>query len=248
MADVGQACLGVGTLGLMTTTLVTGANKGIGRETARRLVELGHTVYIGARSAERGAAAALQIGARFVPLDVTDDASVTAAVEAIRARESHLDVVVNNAGIPDNTVDVDDISGAAALRVLDTNVAGVVRVTQAALPLLRASDNPVVVNVSSGLGSFWANTQPDRSESKAPLVVYAASKAAVTMLTLKYAQALPGFKVNAACPGLTATDFAVGFPGAQPVQDAVGVVVRLATLGADGPTGTVEENTGPLPW
>ncbi|WP_336031679.1 SDR family NAD(P)-dependent oxidoreductase [Geodermatophilus sp. FMUSA9-8] len=232
----------------MTTTLITGANKGIGYETARRLVGAGHDVWVGARDAERGRAAADRIGARAVQLDVTDDTSVSAALEAIADQAGRLDVLVNNAGIPDNTVGVEGISGATALAVLNTNVAGVVRVTQAALPLLRSSDRGSIVNVSSGLGSFGANTDPARPESQTPLIVYAASKAAVAMLTLKYAQALPGLRVNAACPGLTATDFAAGFPGAQPVEDAVGVIVDLACAGLDGRTGTVLEAEGPLAW
>ena len=228
--------------------MITGANKGIGRETARRLVDQGHTVYIGARSPKRGHATASEIGARFVQLDVTDDASVAAAMGTIDTDEGRLDVLVNNAGIPDNQTGVDGVDGPATLQVLDTNVAGVVRVTQAALPLMERSNQPVVVNVSSGLGSFWANTHPERPESETPLIVYAASKAAVTMLTLKYAQALSAFKINAACPGLTDTDFTAGFDGGQPVEEAVGVIVRMATLGPDGPSGTVEENTGTLQW
>ncbi len=179
---------------------------------------------------------------------MVDDSSVAAAVEAIRVREGRLDVLVDNAGVPENHLGVDGVTGSAALTVLDTNVVGVVRVTQAALPLLRASADPVVVNVSSGLGSFWANTDPGRPESGTSLIVYAASKAAVTMLTVEYAQALPGFRVDAAVPGSTTTEFTAGFDGGQPVEEAVGVIVRLATLGPDGPTGTVEENTGPLAW
>ena len=199
----------------MTVTLITGANKGIGRETARRLVEVGHTVYVGARSPQRGRAAALEAGGEYVQLDVADDASVAAAIDVIRARESRLDVLVNNAGIADNTIDVEAISGAAVLAVFDTNVVGIVRVTQAALPLLRASAHPAIVNVTSGLGSCWANSEPGRQESETPLVVYAASKAAVSMLTLKYAQALPELKVNAAAPGYTATDFTADLGGAS---------------------------------
>ncbi|GAA5143727.1 SDR family NAD(P)-dependent oxidoreductase [Nocardioides marinquilinus] len=232
----------------MTTTLVTGANKGIGREVTRRLIAAGHDVYLGARDLNRGRQAAQELGATFVRLDVTDDASVRAALSTIRAQRGQLDVLVNNAGVPDNTADVADISGDVARDVMDVNVAGVVRVTQAALGLLRDSTNPVVVNVSSGLGSFAANTDPARPESSTPLVVYAASKAALAMLTLKYSQAVPEVKFNLACPGLTATDFAAGFPGAQPVEDAVGVIVRLASIGRDGPSGTVEENDGPLGW
>ena len=127
----------------MTVTLVTGANKGLGYETARRLIELGHTVYIGARSVERGEVAATELGAHFVPLDVTDDSSVEAALGVIATREGHLDVLVNNAGIST----VADVSGPEALKVFDTNAIGLIRVTQAALPLLEKSDNPVVVRL-----------------------------------------------------------------------------------------------------
>ena len=148
----------------MTVTLITGANKGLGYETARRLTKLGHTVYIGARSAERGQAAAAELGARFVQLDVTDDASAEAAMCVIGERDGRLDVLVNNAGIWDGRIGVDGLTGATALKEFDTNVIGVVSVTQAALPLLRKSQNPVVVNVSSGLGSFWAVTSPQRNE------------------------------------------------------------------------------------
>jgi NAD(P)-dependent dehydrogenase (short-subunit alcohol dehydrogenase family) len=106
----------------------------------------------------------------------------------------------------------------------------------------------VVVNISSGLGSFYATTSPDRHEGDAPFIVYGASKAAISMLTVQYAKALPDFKVNAAEPGFADTDFTAGFDGGAPPQDAVKVVVRLATLGPDGPTGTFQENAGPLPW
>ncbi|GAA1922124.1 SDR family NAD(P)-dependent oxidoreductase [Nocardioides lentus] len=234
----------------MTITLVTGANKGIGLETARRLLSEGHHVWVGSRDPDRGAAAVERLGegARSVRLDVTDDRSVSAAVETIRLRDGRLDVLVNNAGIADNTLGAHDVDPERARQLFDANVVGVVRTTQAALPLLSASSNPVVVNVSSGLGSFAATADPGRPESQTPLITYAASKAAVNMLTVKYAASLPAFRVNAACPGLTATDFAAGFPGAQPVEEAVGVIVRLATLGPDGPTGTIHENDGPGAW
>jgi NAD(P)-dependent dehydrogenase (short-subunit alcohol dehydrogenase family) len=231
-----------------TVTLVTGANKGIGRETARRLIKEGHTVYIGARSVERGQAAAAELGARFVRLDVTDDASVRAAMRLVEEREGRLDVLVNNAGIADHTLGADGVTAQSAHAVFETNVVGVVRVTQAALPLLRASDNPVVVNVSSALGSFWAVTNPERRQSHYAFIVYGASKAAVSMLTVQYAKALPGFKVNAVEPGFTATDFTADFPGGRPVEESAEVVVRMATLGKDGPTGTFQEDGGELPW
>jgi NAD(P)-dependent dehydrogenase (short-subunit alcohol dehydrogenase family) len=230
----------------MTTTLITGANKGLGRETARQLIEKGHTVYVGARSVERGEAAAAKLGARFVRLDVTDDASVEAALRVIEEREGRLDVLVNNAGI--GSVGIDGLTGESVLAMFNTNAVGVVRVTQAALPLLRKSDNPVVVNISSALGSFWAVTNPERHESHSPFVVYGATKAAVSMLTVQYAKAVPEIKFNAVEPGFTATDFTAGFPGGRPVKESAEVIVRLATLGKDGPTGTFQEKTGELAW
>jgi NAD(P)-dependent dehydrogenase (short-subunit alcohol dehydrogenase family) len=231
----------------MTVTLITGANKGLGYETARRLTEQGHTVYVGARSTERGEAAAAALGARFVQLDVTDDASVAAAMHVIRERDGRLDVLVNNAGIWDGRIGVDGLTGASALTEFDTNVIGVVRVTQAALSLLRESANPVVVNISSGLGSFWAVNNPGRNEFHYPTIVYSATKAAVSMLTVEYAKALPEIKFNAAEPGLTATDLTGGH-GGQSVADGVEVIVRLATIDEDGPTGTFQESNGELPW
>ena len=133
----------------MTVTLITGANKGLGYETARRLLARGHTVYVGARKAELGEAAASELGGQFVQLDVTDDASVEAALGIIDEREGRLDVLVNNAGISATG----DVTGPVALQVFDTNAVGIIRVTEAALPLLRNSGNPVVVNVEHQTGS-----------------------------------------------------------------------------------------------
>ncbi|MFZ6993155.1 SDR family NAD(P)-dependent oxidoreductase [Curtobacterium sp. RRHDQ66] len=227
----------------MTVTLITGANKGIGLATARQLTDLGHTVYIGARDAERGARAAESIGARSVQLDVTDDDSVRAALATIDAAEGRLDVLVHNAGVLDTTVD-----GPTALRSFDTNAVGIVRVTEAALPLLQRSDDPNVVTVSSSAGSFWAVTNPERVESTLPLPLYSASKAAATMLTVQYAKAHPAIRFNAVEPGPTATDMTAGFGIGRPVEESARVVVRLATLGADGPTGTLQDEGGPLAW
>src|SRR5271154_2298406 len=137
----------------MTTTLITGANKGLGKETARLLVAAGHNVWLGARDAGRGRTAAEELGARFVQLDVTDDASVAAALAQIEA-DGGLDVLVNNAGIAKRAGGGEALDGPSALLVFDTNAVGITRVTEGSLPLLRRSDNPVVVNVSSALGSF----------------------------------------------------------------------------------------------
>lgn len=228
----------------MTVTLITGANKGIGFETAKQLMELGHTVYIGARDIGRGEKAAAELGARFVQLDVTDDASVSDALAAVAAAEGRLDVLVHNAGIlADGVVD-----GPAALRAFDTNAVGIVRVTEAALPLLRKSSNPTVVTVSSSMGSFWAVTNPERPEFNFPLALYAASKAAATMLTVQYAKSQPGIKFNALEPGATATDMTAAFGIGRPVVESARTVVRLATLGADGPTGTFQDEHGELRW
>ena len=227
----------------MTVTLITGANKGIGFETAKQLLELGHQVYIGARDVERGKNAAAQLGARFVELDVTDQASVSSALATIDAAEGRLDVLVHNAGVLELGLD-----GPGALRSFDTNAVGIVRVTEAALPLLRKSSNPNVVTVSSSMGSFWAVNNPERPESGMPLALYAASKAAATMLTVQYAKSQPGIKFNAVEPGTTATDMTAAFGIGRPVEESARVVVRLATLGKDGPTGTLQDEHGALAW
>ncbi|MEK8174171.1 SDR family NAD(P)-dependent oxidoreductase [Streptomyces sp. M19] len=228
----------------MPITLITGANKGIGFETARQLLELGHVVYIGARDVERGEKAAAALGARFVRLDVTDDTSVSGALATVDAAEGQLDVLVNNAGILGSEV----INGPEAARVFDTNTVGVVRVTDAALPLLRKSSNPTVVTVSSSLGSFWAVNNPDRPESGMRLALYSASKAAATMLMVQYAKSQPGIRFNAVEPGTTATDMTAAFGIGRPVEESARNVVRLATLGADGPTGTLQDDDGVLRW
>ncbi|MBX6723511.1 MAG: SDR family NAD(P)-dependent oxidoreductase [Dactylosporangium sp.] len=234
----------------MTTTLVTGANKGIGKEVARQLVALGHTVYVGARDKARGQAAAEELGARFVQLDVTDDASVAAAFAQIDA-DGGLDVLVNNAGIAKRVGGREALDGPSVLEVFDTNAVGVIRVTEAALPLLRRSANPVVVNVSSALGSFWATHEPSRPASRYPSIVYGSSKAAVSMITVQYARAVPEVKFNAVEPGITATELGGGGPGSHPGRPAevsARIVVKLATIGPDGPTGTFQEDDGELRW
>ncbi|MFF2465569.1 SDR family NAD(P)-dependent oxidoreductase [Streptomyces mirabilis] len=228
----------------MTITLITGANKGIGFETARQLLAVRHVVYLGARDVERGQQAAAALDAKFVQLDVTDDASVHSALAAIDAAEGRLDVLVNNAGIlGDGALD-----GPTALRAFDTNAVGLVRVTEAALPLLRKSANPTVVTVSSSAGSFWAVTNPDRPEYALPLALYSASKAAATMLTVQYAKAHPSIKFNAVEPGTTATDLTAAFGVGRSPEESARVVVRLATLDADGPTGTFQDENGEVSW
>jgi NAD(P)-dependent dehydrogenase (short-subunit alcohol dehydrogenase family) len=182
-----------------------------------------------------------------VQADLADAGAVRQMVDDAHDGLGGLDVLVNNAGIWDGRIGVDGLTGATALTEFNTNVMGVVRVTQAALPLLRKSANPVVVNISSGLGSFWAVSNPERNEFRYPTVVYSATKAAVSMLTVEYAKAVPEVKFNAAEPGLTATDLTGGH-GGQSVAEGAEVIVRLATIGKDGPTGTFQQNEGELPW
>ncbi|MGW2130205.1 SDR family NAD(P)-dependent oxidoreductase [Streptomyces coelicoflavus] len=235
----------------MTTTLITGANKGLGFETARRLVAAGHTVYAAARDPERGRRAAAELGARPLVLDVTDDASVAAAVRTVAA-DGGLDVLVNNAGIEErgehNTVTGADGTTAGLLRtVFETNVFGPVRVMHAFLPLLRRSAAPVVVNVSSGLASLTGLGSPGSPGYGYPGLAYPASKTAVNALTVQYAKAFPGMRINAVEPGFTATDLN-GNTGTQTVAVGAEVIVRTARLGPDGPTGGFFDAAGPLPW
>jgi NAD(P)-dependent dehydrogenase (short-subunit alcohol dehydrogenase family) len=227
----------------MTTTLITGANKGLGHEAARRLIAAGHDVWIGARDADRGQAAADELGARFVQLDVTDDASVAAAVERVGA----LDVLVNNAGIVGPRKPVPETLADDVAEVFATNVLGIVRVTHAFLPLLERSPNPVVVNVSSGMGSFAVTTDPERLESQVVGLGYPASKSAVTMLTSQYAKALPHIRINAVDPGYTGTDLN-GRRGTQTVEEGTDAIVRMAQIDASGPTGTFVDRHGEVAW
>jgi NAD(P)-dependent dehydrogenase (short-subunit alcohol dehydrogenase family) len=229
----------------MTITFITGANKGLGRETARRLIELGHTVLVGARDAEQGAEAAAALGARFVPIDVTDDASVTAAAANVAAHEGSIDVLVNNAGIAGPTADPSTLTGADALSVLDVNLAGVVRTTTAFLPLLRRSPDPIIVNVSSGMGSLAFTHDPSRVESSVIAPLYTASKAALTMLTTQYAKALTDIRINAADPGYTATDLN-GHRGHQSVTEGTDAIVGLATEKPGAGSGRFVDRTGEI--
>ncbi|MFF4413145.1 SDR family NAD(P)-dependent oxidoreductase [Streptosporangium sp. NPDC001559] len=235
----------------MTTTLITGANKGLGLETARRLVAAGHTVYIGSRDAGRGRRAAEELGARTVLVDVTDEASVTAAAKVVEA-EGGLDVLVNNAGVegrlPDGgVVGVADTTGDMTRTVFETNVFGVVRVTHAFLPSLRRSSAPVVVNVSSGLASLTGVATPGTPLYAYPGLAYPASKAAVNMITVQFAKAFPWMRVNAVEPGYTATDLN-GHTGHQTVEEGAEIIVRMAQVGPEGPTGGYFDSDGPLPW
>ncbi|GHF39904.1 NAD(P)-dependent dehydrogenase (short-subunit alcohol dehydrogenase family) [Amycolatopsis bartoniae] len=229
-----------------STALVTGANKGIGKEIARALLAAGCTVLLGSRDAERGQRAVDELGggARLLVLDVTGEDSIAAAA----SRVERLDILVNNAGISVGAGTPAEATADELRRMYETNVFGVLAVTNAFLPLLRRSAHPRIVNVSSGTASLnGAGQFPVTGKSAG----YRSSKAALNALTLYYAQALgDGFKVNALAPGLRRTDLnarAAASDG-DPAEAAAGAV-RLALLPDDGPTGGFFSWDGtPMPW
>jgi NAD(P)-dependent dehydrogenase (short-subunit alcohol dehydrogenase family) len=234
----------------MTTALITGANKGLGRETARRLAELGWTVLAGARDATRGAEAVAGLSGvgdvRFIPLDVTSDGSVDAAVDTLRP-VAPIDVLVNNAGIRGRAVTPLDTAPQDFLACFAVNLLGVVRVTRAFVPLLEPSEHPRIVMVSSGMGSMTVTSDPERLESGIVSLVYPSSKAALNMITTQYAKALPTFRVNAVDPGYTATDLN-DHRGHQSVAQGATAIVEMAQVPPDGPTGGFFSAAGPVPW
>jgi NAD(P)-dependent dehydrogenase (short-subunit alcohol dehydrogenase family) len=220
----------------MTTALVTGANKGIGLEIVKQLIDKGVTTYLGARDPERGEKAAADAGARFVQLDVTDAESVRRAA----AQFDQLDVLVNNAAITGDTY------GPESMReVYETNVFGVVTVTEAFLPLLRRSAHGRIVNVSSSVGSLTGML-----DSPAPTAFgYVSSKTALNAVTLQYARLLRDtpIKINVVCPGFCATDLN-GHRGHRTPAQGARIAVEMATLGDDGPTGGFYDDEGVVAW
>jgi NAD(P)-dependent dehydrogenase (short-subunit alcohol dehydrogenase family) len=227
----------------VTTSLITGANRGLGFEAARQLLAAGHQVWIGARDQARGQQAANTVGARFVRLDVTDDASVAAAVVTVGA----LDVLVNNAGISGGRVSPSEVTVEHMRTVFETNVFGPVRVLGAFIPLLEKSAAPVVVNVTSGIGSLNLAADPGSLWREANYPVYASSKAALNMLTIKYAAAYPRMRINSVDPGFTSTDFNQ-HRGTQTVEEGAEAIVRYALIGVDGPTGGFFDRDGVEAW
>jgi NAD(P)-dependent dehydrogenase (short-subunit alcohol dehydrogenase family) len=243
--------------------LVTGANKGIGYQIAAQLSGLGMTVLLAARDTQRGEDAAetlRNIGGDVHPvaLDVADPATVQAAATYIEERFGRLDVLVNNAGIARavapgkaerpqelETADLDTVR-----LVFETNVFGVITVTNAMLPLLRRSPSARIVNVSSGVGSLAAMSDPDGPlAGLPPSAAYVPSKTALNSLTVQYAKALrkDGILVNAADPGYCATDLN-NHTGYRTAAQGAAVAVHLATLGPDGPTGGFFNDDGPVAW
>ncbi len=234
--------------------LITGANKGIGLEIARQLGEQGITVLLGVRDENRGREAAekLQaehINAHVVQLDVTNQATIDAAVNHIESEFGKLDILVNNAGVAIDNAPPSQLDIEVLRRTYDTNFFGVFALTKAMLPLLRKSDAGRIVNMSSGLGSLAQNTDPNWEYAQVKVLAYNSSKTALNAMTVQFAHELKDtpIKVNSADPGYVATDLN-DHRGTRTVQQGATAPVRLATLPADGPTGSFFNENGVVPW
>ncbi|MER7542676.1 SDR family oxidoreductase [Spirillospora sp. NPDC127506] len=237
-----------------TIALVTGANKGIGYEIAAGLGALGWSVGVGARDDGRREAAVAKLRAGGadafgVPLDVTDDASAAAAAALLEERGGRLDVLVNNAGVTGGMPQEPTKVAPGTMRtVVETNVIGVIRVTNAMLPLLRRSASPRIVNMSSTVGSITRQSEPG-AETGPISAAYAPSKSFLNAVTVQYAKELKdtGILINAGCPGFCATDLN-GFRGVRTPEQGAAIAIRLARLPDDGPTGGFFDDDGPIPW
>jgi NAD(P)-dependent dehydrogenase (short-subunit alcohol dehydrogenase family) len=238
-----------------TIALVTGANKGIGKEISRQLSTKMVLVLMGARDRERGEKAVAELRTKglaveFIELDVTSQASVDCAVVELERRHGQLDILVNNAGIRDDWCSGSEVPVDMLQKTFETNVIGVFRVTKALLPLLRKSKHGRIVNVSSGLGSLtWNSDSHGPLPSRHTSLAYSSSKAALNMITIQLGNELRdvGIKVNSADPGFTATDMNQ-HRGGKTVEQGAATPVRLALLPDNGPTAGVFGDRGPEPW
>lgn len=245
----------------MKTALITGANKGIGLETARQLSQQGLFVYLGSRDLAKGEAIVKELkdkgfqNIQAIEIDVTKPDTILSASDRIAKEKGHLDILINNAGIsgmvPQNALE----TGIDTYKeVFEVNLYGVIRVTQAFLDLLKKSPEPRIVNVSTSVGSLTLQSNPHwPAYNYAKYAVYGSSKSAMNMYTVHLAYELrdTAFKINAVCPGYTKTDF-TNYNGGE-VEDAGKRIVRYALIGPDGPTGkffSEESNpeTGEIPW
>jgi len=234
--------------------LITGANKGIGLEIARQLAALEATALIGARDPTRGeeavrALVADKLDARFIRVDVTDPSSIDSAASRIEREFERLDILVNNAGIGIDNAPPSRLEMDVLRRTYETNFFGVFAVTKTMLPLLRKSDRPRIVNMSSGLGSLTQNSDPGYQYAAAKLLAYNSSKSALNALTIQLAHELRDtpIKVNSADPGYVATDLN-HHTGTRTVEQGARIAVELAALPADGPTGGFFDENGVVPW
>lgn len=237
------------------TVLITGANKGIGLETARQLATAGYYIYLGSRDQERGEKAVGQLKAEglndveLLLIDVTSQASVQAAQDELAAKIDHLDVLINNAGIPGPFPQpAPNLSDDAVKEVFEVNFFGVIRTTRTFLDLVKKSPNPRIVNVTSDLGSLTYHNDPNWEHYEVKTGAYGPSKSALNAYTVALAYDLKDqVKVNMVNPGYTNTEFN-GNRGPKPVEDGAAPIVAYAMIGADGPTGKYVSDYGETPW
>ncbi|MEW6666908.1 MAG: SDR family NAD(P)-dependent oxidoreductase [Thermodesulfobacteriota bacterium] len=240
----------------MKTVLITGANRGIGFETARQLAKLGHFVHMGSRDLGEGEKARQAMGAEgllnveVLELDVTKMDSIQKAKRALEDRIEKLDVLINNAGIRG---EIPQPASKVPLRVVrevfETNFFGAIQVTQAFIPLLDRSDAPVIVNVTSDLGSLAFRSDPSVKSYSLERAAYGPSKTALNAFTVALASELRGskFRVNCVNPGHTATAFN-DYKGTKPVAQGAAVIVKYALLDQQGITGKYFSEEGETPW
>ncbi len=237
------------------SALITGANKGIGFETARQLARLGYRIWLGSRDHARGRDAAGRLAqeghdVRMLPLDVTGEDSVQAAAALVREQDGKLDALINNAGILGGRPTAPSQQAVRDVRdVYETNVFGAIRSTQAFLPLLKAAGSANIVMVSSGLGSLGWLSDPTNQFYRVNVLGYNSSKSALNAVTVSFAKELAadGIKVNSADPGYTATDFNA-YSGYRTVEQAAAGIVWLASLDSSGPTGGFYFEQDQVPW
>ncbi len=238
------------------TVLITGANKGIGFEVAKQLAKKGYFVYIGSRSKENGQEALDKLrsegitNAAILEIDVNEVQSIENAAQELQSKVSHLDVLINNAGISGGFQQhPSNISLELVKNVIETNFYGAIQTTQHFLELLKKSDHPRIVNVSSDLGSLAYQSNPDWQYAKIKPLAYIASKASLNAFTITLAAELKplNFKVNSVNPGATATDLN-NHMGSRTPEFSAQVIVETATIGMDGPTGQFFSEEGIIPW
>jgi NAD(P)-dependent dehydrogenase (short-subunit alcohol dehydrogenase family) len=240
----------------MKTVLITGANKGLGFETAKQLAQLDYFVYIGSRDKDKGHRAKEELHSSglgnvdVVELDVTKSDSIKKARQTLETKIEQLDVFINNAGIRGEVPQLASKIPIEIMReVFETNFFGVIQVTQAFIPLLEKSELPIIVNVTSDLGSLTLRSDPNSNIYHFERACYGPSKTALNAYTVALAAELRDskFKVNCVNPGYTATDFN-NFTGTKPVAQGASVIVKYALLDESGPTGKYFSEEGETPW
>jgi len=240
----------------MKNVLITGANKGIGFEVAKQMAQGGYYVYLGSRDGQKGLAAVNKLqneglaNIEFLEIDVSDLDSVRQAASVLESKVEALDILINNAAISGNqpqNISACDI--AEVKRIFNTNYFGAIQTMQQFLPLLKKAPLPVIVNVSSELGSLSMQTSEARNPNWDNFHVYGATKTALNIFTINLAQEMRGtkFKINSVTPGYTATDLN-NFAGLKTAAQGAEPIVKLATIGEDGPTGQFFRQEGNTPW